>query len=248
VVLTPGVLASSHVVMLAAQPGTHISHLHGDGGNSATLPGENTKDTVKTIAQGRPGDRHHLSSTPCAFFSTRGTSGASRRPAFPAPLLLQRADESSKARAKHAARMRRCAQRQTVVSCPGRSAARPRRCEASSGAAWCAAEPGPMRQWNAQPLWVPALRSSEERCSASGTREQCDMATSSAAADAVPGIATILPPAPTASCESEAPPRDAIKSCRRATANARDFARRTLTIQRLLPFCGLPHWMRFCRK
>ncbi|QOZ10818.1 hypothetical protein XH96_27265 [Bradyrhizobium sp. CCBAU 51765] len=54
-VLTPGVCASSHVVMLTAQPGTHISHLHGDGGNSASLPGESTKDTVKTIRAGKAG-------------------------------------------------------------------------------------------------------------------------------------------------------------------------------------------------
>ncbi|MDD1527804.1 hypothetical protein C7U92_12880 [Bradyrhizobium sp. WBOS7] len=189
VVLTPGVLASSHVVMLAAQPGTHISHLHGDGGNSATLPEESTKDTVKTIAQGRPGDRHHLSSTPCAFSRTRGTSGASRRPAFPAPLLSKRAEADSNARAKQAARMSSHVHRHKSVSCPGRSAASLRRCAAHDHTAGANCE-----------------------------------------------------------CEPEAPPSDAIKSCRRATANARDFARRALTIQRLLPFCGLPHWMRFCRK
>jgi hypothetical protein len=32
---------------VAAQPGARISHLHGDGGNSASLPGESTKDTLK---------------------------------------------------------------------------------------------------------------------------------------------------------------------------------------------------------
>ena len=40
VVLTPGVCASSVAVMWAAQPGTRISHPQGDGGNSASLPGE----------------------------------------------------------------------------------------------------------------------------------------------------------------------------------------------------------------
>ncbi|OSJ07398.1 hypothetical protein BST63_37430 [Bradyrhizobium canariense] len=38
VVLTPGVCASSPVVMRAARPGACISHLRGDGGNSASLP------------------------------------------------------------------------------------------------------------------------------------------------------------------------------------------------------------------
>ena len=42
VVLTPGVCASSLVVVRAARPGSRISHPQGDGGNSASLPGENS--------------------------------------------------------------------------------------------------------------------------------------------------------------------------------------------------------------
>ena len=42
VVLAPGVCAPSLVVMRVAQPGPRISHLQGDGGNSASLPGEST--------------------------------------------------------------------------------------------------------------------------------------------------------------------------------------------------------------
>jgi hypothetical protein len=42
VVLAPGVCAPSLVVMRAAQPGSRISHLRDDGGNSASLPGEST--------------------------------------------------------------------------------------------------------------------------------------------------------------------------------------------------------------
>jgi hypothetical protein len=42
VVLTPGVCASSLVVMCVARLGARISHLQGDGGNSASLPGEST--------------------------------------------------------------------------------------------------------------------------------------------------------------------------------------------------------------
>ena len=40
VVLTPGVCASSLVVIRVVQPDAHISHPQGDGGNSASLPGE----------------------------------------------------------------------------------------------------------------------------------------------------------------------------------------------------------------
>ncbi|MET3333974.1 MULTISPECIES: hypothetical protein [Bradyrhizobium] len=42
VVLTPGVCASSLVVMGIVQPDAPVSHPQGDGGNSATLPGEST--------------------------------------------------------------------------------------------------------------------------------------------------------------------------------------------------------------
>ncbi|MGY3034828.1 hypothetical protein ACVIIV_003998 [Bradyrhizobium sp. USDA 4354] len=40
VVLAPGVCAPSLAVMCVARPGTRISHPQGDGGNSASLPGE----------------------------------------------------------------------------------------------------------------------------------------------------------------------------------------------------------------
>jgi hypothetical protein len=40
VVLAPGVCAPSLVVMCDAQPGIHVSYPQGDGGNSASLPGE----------------------------------------------------------------------------------------------------------------------------------------------------------------------------------------------------------------
>ncbi len=42
VVLAPGVCAPSLVVMGVVQPDASASHPQGDGGNSATLPGENT--------------------------------------------------------------------------------------------------------------------------------------------------------------------------------------------------------------
>jgi hypothetical protein len=40
---------------VAARPGARISHPQRDGGNSASLPGESTKDTVKTIRAGKAG-------------------------------------------------------------------------------------------------------------------------------------------------------------------------------------------------
>ncbi|QAU42818.1 hypothetical protein XH86_20165 [Bradyrhizobium guangdongense] len=40
VVLAPEVWRPSLAVMSVAQPGAPISHPHGDGGNSASLPGE----------------------------------------------------------------------------------------------------------------------------------------------------------------------------------------------------------------
>lgn len=42
VVLAPGACAPSLVVMCDVQPDAYISHLQGDGGNSASLPGEIT--------------------------------------------------------------------------------------------------------------------------------------------------------------------------------------------------------------
>ncbi len=42
VVLAPGVCAPSLVVVRVARPGARTSHLQGDGGNSASLPGEST--------------------------------------------------------------------------------------------------------------------------------------------------------------------------------------------------------------
>ncbi|TYL80484.1 hypothetical protein FXB38_26150 [Bradyrhizobium cytisi] len=42
VVLAPGACASRLAVMRCVQPGLRISHPQGDGGNSASLPGEST--------------------------------------------------------------------------------------------------------------------------------------------------------------------------------------------------------------
>ncbi|MBB4256182.1 hypothetical protein GGD64_000176 [Bradyrhizobium sp. CIR3A] len=98
VVLTPGVCASSPAVMWRPT-GARISHPQGDGGNSASLPGESTKYAVNHRA-GKAGRSAHLWSTPVCIFFAHGLTGASRRPAFPAPLSFMRATRRSKARAQ----------------------------------------------------------------------------------------------------------------------------------------------------
>jgi hypothetical protein len=71
VVLTPGVLASRLAVMWRPT-GAHIDQLQGDGGNSATLPGESTKDTVKTIRAGKAGRPATPVVHPVCVFHARG--------------------------------------------------------------------------------------------------------------------------------------------------------------------------------
>ncbi len=93
VVLTPGVCASSPAVMMRVRPDAHISYPQGDGGNSASLPEESTKDTVKTIRAGKAGRPASPVVHPCAFLS-RTDLGCRRRPAFPAPLSISRASET----------------------------------------------------------------------------------------------------------------------------------------------------------
>jgi hypothetical protein len=110
-------LASSLAVM-RRPTGARIDHLRGDGGNSATLPEESAKDTVKTIAQGRPGDPARPVIHPvCVFWRTD-----LRVPAGARPSLRPCHDEGetrSKARASRAARSRilaRCLKRVTARS------------------------------------------------------------------------------------------------------------------------------------
>ncbi|MET4273053.1 hypothetical protein ABIB68_002375 [Bradyrhizobium sp. F1.2.2] len=105
VVLTPGVCASSPVVMRAARPGARISDLRGDGGNSASLPGESTKYTVNHRA-GKAGRLADLWSTPCAFLwrtDLRVPAGArpSLRPCY------REGDATRQSSGGYAARMRR---------------------------------------------------------------------------------------------------------------------------------------------
>jgi hypothetical protein len=86
VVLTPGVCASSLVVMCAAQPGARTSHPQGDGGNSASLPGESATYAVPTTAQGRPGCPGYTCMPLCKFLTATSHSGP-RVPAGSRPSL-----------------------------------------------------------------------------------------------------------------------------------------------------------------
>ena len=61
------------------------SNSRGDGDKKELVAGEITKETVKTIAQGRPVDPPTpVVTTVCYLFCTRAM-GASGHPAFPAP-------------------------------------------------------------------------------------------------------------------------------------------------------------------
>jgi hypothetical protein len=64
--------------------------LWGRRGQESPVPGESTKDTVKTIAQGRPDDLAEPVVTPPAF-CLQADHGCGQHPAFPAPSRFSRA-------------------------------------------------------------------------------------------------------------------------------------------------------------
>ncbi len=87
---------------------------------NSPIPGESTKETVKTIAQGRPGRSGEPVVTMLVYFvfyRTRGC-GCIVRPAFPAPSLLRGPTASGKTRAKN---MRRERERLSSRHCEERS-------------------------------------------------------------------------------------------------------------------------------
>nr|AWM00376.1 hypothetical protein CIT40_10255 [Bradyrhizobium amphicarpaeae] len=104
VVLTPGVCASSPVVMWRPT-GARISHPQGDGGNSASLPEENTKYAVNHRA-GKAGRSAHLWSTPCASLCAR-TYGCQPAPGLPCALVLDEGNATEQSSGRDAARARR---------------------------------------------------------------------------------------------------------------------------------------------
>ena len=107
VVLTPGACASSPAVMRVAQPGARISHPQGDGGNSASLPGESTKDTLKPSRREGRAIRRTCGPPRVHFYGAR-TCGCQPAPGLPCALVFAKALTRDKTRAKGAARTRRC--------------------------------------------------------------------------------------------------------------------------------------------
>ena len=101
---------------VAARPGARISHLHGDGGNSASLPGESTKDTLKPSRREGRAIRRTCGPPRVHFYRAR-TCGCQPAPRLLCALVTTRVMRSGKARAKHAARSRtlvRCLKRVSV--------------------------------------------------------------------------------------------------------------------------------------
>ncbi len=138
--------------------GARISHPQGDGGNSATLPEESTKDTVKTIRAGKAGRPATPVVHPVCIPCTR--TRVPPAPGLPCALWQLKGAIDRAKLGRNAPREREAMSamtivetgvRQTTVSCPGRSAARLQR---------CAAEPGPIYPRAIRVAWVPALRSS----------------------------------------------------------------------------------------
>jgi hypothetical protein len=90
VVLTPGAFASSLAVIRVAQPGAHISHPQGDGGNSASLPGESTKDTLKPSRREGRAIRRTCGPPRVHFYGAR-TCGCQPAPGLPCALVFTKA-------------------------------------------------------------------------------------------------------------------------------------------------------------
>jgi hypothetical protein len=76
-------------------------------GQESLVPGESTKEAVKTIAQGRPGcTGQTCGSCPVHFFHARGPWVLAKHPVFPAP-SFSRGDGGCIARASCTARLHR---------------------------------------------------------------------------------------------------------------------------------------------
>jgi hypothetical protein len=106
VVLTPGVCASSPAVIRRPNRARASVIGRATGAIVQRSPGRARRTPLKPFAQGRPGDPARPVVHPVCISTAHGLAGASRRPAFPAPLSFSRAMRRSKTRATCAARMR----------------------------------------------------------------------------------------------------------------------------------------------
>jgi hypothetical protein len=121
---------------VAARPGVRISHPQGDGGNSASLPGESTKDTVKTIRAGKAGRSATHRSTPCALLS-RTDQRVPPAPGLPCALWPPLGDEQKQDPGKT------CRGNAQPCSLPGSRPSVPAAAPEPSAARTAAAEPRP---------------------------------------------------------------------------------------------------------
>ncbi|MGY3037399.1 hypothetical protein ACVIIV_006569 [Bradyrhizobium sp. USDA 4354] len=173
VVPTPGVLASNLAVMWRPT-GTRIDQRRGDGGNSATLPEESTKDTVKTIRAGKAGRSASPVIHPVCVFHAYGPR-VPPAPGLPCALWsFERRERTAKLGRK---KPRECAGVSEGKRAHGKEqagAARRRENDAiSSRAPHAAQRPfddalqsrGPCID-RARSCWVPALRSSAKSAAA----------------------------------------------------------------------------------
>jgi hypothetical protein len=94
VVLTPGVCASSLAVMWRPDRARASAIRERDGGNSAALPGESTKDTVKTIRAGKAGRSGETCGPPRVHFYGARTCGCQPAPGLPCALVFFEGDET----------------------------------------------------------------------------------------------------------------------------------------------------------
>jgi hypothetical protein len=96
VVLTPGVCASSLAVMWRPDRARASAIRERDGGNSASLPGESTKDTVKTIRAGKAGRSGETCGPPRVHFYGARTCGCQPALGLPCALVFARARRETK--------------------------------------------------------------------------------------------------------------------------------------------------------
>jgi hypothetical protein len=89
------------------QPGARISHLQGDGGNSASLPGESTKDTLKPSRREGRAIRRTCGPPRVHLYGAR-ICGCQPAPGLPCALVLFEGIARDKTRALQAARTRCC--------------------------------------------------------------------------------------------------------------------------------------------
>src|SRR6266436_5453644 len=104
VVLTPVAGVKSRGGFVGPTGRVKPSNSRGDGDKKELVAGEITKETVKTIAQGRPDDPPTPVVTTVCFLPLHTGHGCGGHPAFPAPSLFRGSRFNASARARSASR------------------------------------------------------------------------------------------------------------------------------------------------